>query len=138
MTATQYFFQKNQFIILVIDDFHAIHTVHDPKVSKTSTAVHMATELVDVHEIAAIGRPAGIQVHQTVKVGIKDCRGGIHIESVKKLFSEYEESLHTFYYQQTLPPDFLEFYMANAIKSVEHLRYSFFVFFFTQNDMIYL
>lgn len=33
----------------MIDDFHAIHTVQDPKSSTTSTSVHMATEILDIH-----------------------------------------------------------------------------------------
>ena len=43
--------QKN-LAVLVIDDFHSIHTIPRPTSSETSRAVHLATAIIDIPESA--------------------------------------------------------------------------------------
>ena len=109
---------------MIIDDFHAIHTVQDPKASTTSKAVHMATEIVDIHgNIPCIPVPADVKMlHQTVHVGNKECRGGINIEEVQQLLQKHLIQYFNSHFQSTLPPQFLEFDLKNAQQCIEHLR----------------
>eukprot|EP00118_Oscarella_pearsei_P021515 m.242159 g.242159 ORF g.242159 m.242159 type:complete len:226 (+) comp40212_c0_seq4:1077-1754(+) len=41
---------NNYLAVMIIDDFHSIHTIQRPTSATTSTAVHMATCLVDIHQ----------------------------------------------------------------------------------------
>jgi len=112
--------QNKKFILMIIDDFHAIHAIQDPKTSTTSTVIHMATEIIDVHnDVSAIPVPANLEdIHQLVLVDQQQCRGGISYPNIQQLFV----GCFNQYFQATLPNQFLEFDMQNAQQCVEHLR----------------
>ena len=106
---------------MVIDDFHAVHTIQDPKASQTSKAIHMATEIVDIHQkINAI--PLTTNLHTNVLVKNQQCRGGIDIVSIQQLFSNKCISLFSTFFQSSLPQQFAQFEMRNAQQCAEHLR----------------
>lgn len=65
-------FQLNCFIILMIDDYHNVHAKKVPIKLITSTAVHMASCLLDIHPtIPAVPCPQQTPVHRPVKITIK-------------------------------------------------------------------
>ena len=108
-------------IIMIIDDFHAVHTIQDPKASSTSKAIHMATEILDIHsQISAV--PLTDNLHAKVLVKREECRGGIDIKNTQQLFVAASDNLFTQYFQTSLPQQFLQFDMTNAQQCVEHLR----------------
>ena len=41
---------KHKLVLLIVDDFHVVHTIQRPTSAETSTAIHMATCVIDVHE----------------------------------------------------------------------------------------
>ncbi|EDO34024.1 predicted protein [Nematostella vectensis] len=55
--------QNKKFMLSIIDDFHVIHTVQDPKAAVTSTTSHMATKLLDIQEAEAVPRPESTVQH---------------------------------------------------------------------------
>jgi len=102
-----------------------IHTVQDPKKSETSTAMHFATELIDIYpRVVAIQLPANgnTSLHRNVRVKDQPCLGGADALVLKKLFKKtltksLDESL-----LQSLPQPFCEFDITNADNCIEHLR----------------
>lgn len=108
-------FQKKQFLLLIEDDIHFIHTCHHPTTTTTSTAWHMCTGLLDVQEkIPAVSLPPDInKLHRTVPVTmkngvVKQCRGGIDVKSILENFSS---TLHDYFVSSYL-----------SILSIEHRR----------------
>ena len=82
MLISLHYFQLNCFIILMIDDYHNVHAKKVPTKLITSTAVHMASCLLDIHPtIPAVPRPQQTPVHRPVKITLKGqevfCYGGI-------------------------------------------------------------
>ena len=82
MLTILYYSQLNCFIILMIDDYHNVHAKKVPTKLITSTAVHMASCLLDIHPtIPAVPHPQQTPVHRPVKITIKGqevtCYGGI-------------------------------------------------------------
>ena len=67
-------------MVLLLDDFHNIHSVRMPDNLKLSKATHMASVLLDIHlEIPAVKKPQC--VHNVLKIAFRGretvCRGGI-------------------------------------------------------------
>ena len=76
-------------MVLMVDDFHNIHSLHTPATLVRTNIVHMASCLADIHPtIRAVPRPASSTIHNTVLVTLngqqKICHGGINIISVQK------------------------------------------------------
>ena len=77
------------FVVLMVDDFHNIHSLHTPANLVRTNVVHMASCLADIHPtIRAVPRPASSTIHNTVLVTLngqqKICYGDINITSVRK------------------------------------------------------
>lgn len=77
------------FIVLMVDDFHNIYSLHTPVNLVRTNVVHMASCLADIHPtIRAVPRPASSRIHNTVLVTLngqqKICHGGINITSVQE------------------------------------------------------
>ena len=77
------------FMVLMVDDFHNIHSLHTPANLVRTNVVHMASCLADIHPtIRAVPRPVSSAIHNTVLVTVtgqqKICHGGINITSVQK------------------------------------------------------
>ena len=77
------------FVVLMVDDFHNIHSLHTPANFVRTNVVHMASCLADIHPtIRAVPRPASSTIHNTVLVTLngqqKIYYGGINITSVQK------------------------------------------------------
>ena len=71
----------------MIDDYHNVHAKKVPTKLITSTAVHMASCLLDIHPtIRAVPHPPQTPVHRPVKITIKGqqvtCYGGIEISVI--------------------------------------------------------
>ncbi|KAL9961091.1 hypothetical protein ACROYT_G029973 [Oculina patagonica] len=118
--------KDNKFLLLIIDDFHRIHSIKDPKQTDLSTSLHMCTAVVDSQQsLPAIkGNP---MIHQNVLVrvpgrGLVNCRGGINGDKVNQLFSEYLPDFFMFSYLDTLPEEYCKFNMACVNKSIVELR----------------
>ncbi|KAJ7376115.1 hypothetical protein OS493_036719 [Desmophyllum pertusum] len=85
--------QEKSFIMLVEDDIHFIHASRQPTSSKTSTAWHMCTGIMDVQQsVSALPRPPTVQdLHRIVPLlkngAVKQCRGGIDVKDILNKFS---------------------------------------------------
>ena len=101
-----------------------IHTVQDPKKSETSTAIHFATELIDIYQrVVAIQLPANgnTSLHRNFRVKDQPFLGGADALVPRKLFKKtltksFDDSL-----LQSLPQPFREFDITNADNCIEHL-----------------
>lgn len=50
---------QHNLVLLIVDDFHVVHTIQRPTSAETSKAIHMATCLIDVHEtIPCLPKPS--------------------------------------------------------------------------------
>lgn len=81
-------------IVNLLDDFHNILTIRLPTQLKLSVATHMASSLLDMHpKVQAIPVPSREKRHSNVELktgdGVKSCRGGIVIQYINELFSQY-------------------------------------------------
>ena len=57
---------------MMLDDYHNIHVKKIPKKLKISTAVHMASSMLDIHVgIPAVCQPVNIPLHRPVPVVIQ-------------------------------------------------------------------
>ena len=76
-------------LILMVDDFHNIHTNRVPDLCTTSSAVHMATILCQkLPDIPAL--PKYEEIHQPVMVqNHLTCRGGINEERVAQALKQF-------------------------------------------------
>ena len=84
LLITSHYFQINCFAILLIDDYHNVHAKEVPTKLITSTATHMASCLLVIHQkIPAVPHPQQTPLHRPVKITIKGaevtCYGGIGV-----------------------------------------------------------
>ena len=92
-------------MVLMVDDFHKIHSLHTPVNLVRTNVVHMASCLADIHPtIRAVPRPASSTIHNTVLVTLngqqKICHGGINIqESLKNALVHMKDQ-----FLEQLPP----------------------------------
>ena len=82
-------------IVNLLDDFHNIVTIRLPTQLKLSVATHMASSLLDMHpKVQAIPVPTSREkTHSNVELktgdGVKSYTGGIVIQYINELFSQY-------------------------------------------------
>jgi len=121
--------QKKEFLLLLEDDIHFIHTKKSPRSSVTSTALHMCTTMIDVQEkIEAIPRTDSI--HRNVRVAMKngvfaDCRGGVNVHDLM-LFFERNGSFFKYFFSSYLehcPIQYRCLDLSVARESCENLRF---------------
>lgn len=124
--ACLFFFQNKNLIIHLLDDFHIVNVCTHPT-DKASSAIHMASSLLDIQPVSAVPRPENsTTIHSTTYVKIKGhsvlCRGGI----VKELIAE-EMTLLLKTYQQPylamLPVEFLSIKSVNVQQQLQELRW---------------
>ena len=77
-------------MIMMLDNYHKIHVKKVPQKLQTSTAVHMASSVLDIHvSIPAVVQPVNIPLHQPVPVVIQGstrvCHGEIAPDTVKNI-----------------------------------------------------
>ncbi|KAM7427560.1 hypothetical protein ABFA07_021324 [Porites harrisoni] len=118
--------KNNNFLLLIIDDFHCVQSIKDPKQSQLSKCLHMCTGVVD-HQESIPAMPTTRNVHRVVPVriaggAIVNCRGGIDANKVNELFQEHLSNYFTFSYLDSLPADFSQFDLTNVNKSLVELR----------------
>lgn len=106
--AFPFVIQLNCFMILMIDDYHNIHAKKVPTQLITSSAVHMASCLVDIHPtIMAVARPLHTPIHRVVRITIReeeiDCYGGIDIQVVNQKMQQALANMKKPFMKQ-LPP----------------------------------
>lgn len=115
--------------MLVEDDIHFIHASRQPTSSKTSTAWHMCTGIMDVQQsVSALPRPPTVQdLHRIVPVigkngAVKQCRGGIDVKDILNKFSMSISQFFELSYMATLSPEHRTLNMTDARESCENLR----------------
>ena len=84
-------------MILMVDDFHNIHSLHTPSELVRTNVVRMASCLADVHPtIQAVPRPE-ISLHKQVAVlfngETRTCTGGIDITSATETLTNASENM---------------------------------------------
>ena len=124
--AFPFVIQLNCFMILMIDDYHNIHTKKVPTQLITSSAVHMASCLVDIHPtIMAVARPLHTPIHRVVQITIKgeeiDCYGGIDIQIVNQKMQQALANMKKPFMKQ-LPPLMLQLSPKELHESLRQLR----------------
>lgn len=77
--------------VLMVDDFHNIHSFHTPAQLARTNVVHMASCIADVHPtVSAVPCPSS-SLHRQVVINVngqqKTCLGGIHIPSVLEILA---------------------------------------------------
>ena len=113
---------QKRIMLLTIDDFHSVHTIMRPTSSETSTAIHMATCIIDVpNEIESLPQPqSGNPVHYWPRNDA--CKGSINIGLLKEWVSKsVSENLHQTR-MEALPAEFSQMTLTNVQKSLIHLR----------------
>jgi len=114
--------QEKQLIIAVIDDFHCIHTIQDPKYNQTSTCIHMTTEIVDIHShLPAVEIPQNT-IHRVVEINQTRCHGGIDIGATQCFMQQVLKCFFRKSFLESLPDEYKTFNMENSQESAEHLR----------------
>ena len=96
--------QLKCFIILMVDDFHNIHSLHTPAQLVRTNIVHMASCLADVHPtIHAVPRPV-ISLHRQVDINFngakRTCTGGIDITSVTEIIQNALQQMNSQFLDQ--------------------------------------
>lgn len=122
--------QKRSLMILLEDDIHFIHAKKSPRDQVTSTAWHMCTGLIDIHDnINSIQRPNTEQIHRSVNVILKNgthkqVRGGADVGQVLQHFKDngtvggyFNDS-----YLEGARPEYRRIDLSIAKKSCENLR----------------
>lgn len=114
-------------MIFMLDDYHNIHTKKVPQKLKTSTAVHMASSLLDIHmSIPAVCKTSQAPLHRPVPVliegQVKVCHGGIASEVVKSIMADALRSMQTTYFHQ-IHPKLAQIDPAKLIQSMQEMRY---------------
>jgi len=77
-------------MILMLYDYHNIHATKVPQKLGTSTAVHMASSLLDIHmDIPAVAKTSQAPLHHPVPVFLEGqvnvCHGRIASEVIKSI-----------------------------------------------------
>lgn len=120
------YFQLNCFMIMMLDDYHNIHVKKVPQKLQTSTAVHMASSILDIHVgIPSVVRPVNIPLHRPVPVVIQGstrvCHGGIAPDVVKNIMQDALISMEKTYMQQ-IHPKMQKIDPAKLIQSMREMR----------------
>ena len=113
-------------MIMMLDDYHNIHAKKVPQKLKTSTAVHMASSILDIHVgIPAILQPTSIPLHRPVPVTIqghvKVCHGGIASDVVKNILKDALVSMEITYIKQ-IHPKMMQIDPAKLVQSMREIR----------------
>ena len=115
-------------MINLLDDFHNILTIRLPSELKLSVATHMASSLLDIHnQIPAVRLPSSTgSQHSTVKVKMsgveKECRGGIIVNNIIKILTEYKDKRHKPFFERL--PSALSINPKHIQHQLKELRYS--------------
>lgn len=114
-------------MVNLLDDFHNILTIRLPSELKLSVATHMASSLLDIHPtISAVKLPVkkGSQ-HSSIKIKVsgvvKQCRGGISTENIKKILTEYKDKRNTIFFERF--PSALSITPKDIQHQIKELRY---------------
>ena len=96
--------QLKCFIILMVDDFHNIHSLHTPAQLVQTNIVHMASCLADVHPtICAVPRPV-ISLHRQGAIKLngarRTCTGGIDVTSLTEIIQNVLEQMNSQFLDQ--------------------------------------
>ena len=113
-------------MIMMLDDYHNIHVKKVPQKLKTSTAVHMASSILDIHVgIPAVMHPINISLNRPVPVVIQGqvrvCHGGIAPDVVKNIMPDALTSMERTYIEQ-IHPKMRQIDPAKLIESMREMR----------------
>ncbi len=102
-------------MVMMLDDYHNVHAKKVPQKLKTSTAVHMASSVLDIHVgIPAVRKPVNIPLHRPVSGGIApDVVNSIVEEALRSMRRTYIEQIH---------PKLLQINPAKLIQSMREMR----------------
>ncbi|CAH3113680.1 unnamed protein product [Porites lobata] len=92
------------FIVLMLDDFHNIHSLHTPSQLVRTNVIHMASCLADVHpSVHAVPRPA-FPLHRQVTINVngeqRTCAGGIDINDVLQTITNSLRNMNKQFWDQ--------------------------------------
>jgi len=96
-----------------------------PQKLRTSTAVHMASSLLDIHmSVPAISKTSQAPLHRPVFIEgqVKVCQGGIASEVVKSIMADALRSMQTTYLHQ-IHPKLAQVDPAKLIQSMQEMTY---------------
>ena len=111
---------KSNLVILVIDDFHSVHSIARPTSSETSTAIHMATCIIDVHEsIPSLPLP-GTSPHYHPSDDV--CKGAVNTGRVSDHFTEFLNRQNGRTWFSFLPRSFQVLNLSDIQKTLLDLR----------------
>ena len=113
-------------MVMMLDDYHNIHVKKVPQKLKASTAVHMASSILDIHvSIPAVRQPINIPLHRPVPVVIQGqvrvCHGGIAPYVVQNIMKEALISMESTYIKQ-IHPKLQHIDPAKLIQSMREMR----------------
>ena len=115
-------------MITMLDVYHKIHVKKVPQKLQTSTAVHVACSILDIHAgIPAVVRPVNIPLylHRPVPVVIQGstrvCHGRIAPDVVKNTMQDALLSMEKTYMQQ-IHPKMQKIDPAKLIQSMREMR----------------
>eukprot|EP00118_Oscarella_pearsei_P022184 m.253168 g.253168 ORF g.253168 m.253168 type:complete len:759 (+) comp40368_c2_seq5:2568-4844(+) len=111
---------ENRLAILVIDDFHSIHTIPRPTSSKTSTAVHLATCIIDAPSAVPSFPVPEMSAHYWPSTDT--CKGAINTGRVADHFEVHLRACCHETWLTSLPPSFHNLDTQDIVKSLENLR----------------
>ena len=112
---------KNHLAVLVVDDFHSIHTIQRPTSAETSRALHFATSIIDVHPtIPSLNLQEGASIHYQPSENF--VRGGIAIRHLTEYFTERLSSLMGASWLISLPSSFRHLNAKDIQSSLENQR----------------
>ena len=113
-------------MILMLDDYHNVHAKKVPQNLTTSTAVHMASSLLNIHlstpavaktSQAPLHRPAPVFIEGQVKV----CHGRIASEVFKNIMADALRSMQTTYLHE-IHPKLAQINPEKLIQSMQQMR----------------
>ncbi|CAH3108737.1 unnamed protein product [Porites lobata] len=92
------------FIVLMLDDFHNIHSLHTPSQLVRTNVIHMASCLADVHpSVHAVPRPA-FPLHRQVTINVngeqRTCAGGIDMNDVLQTITNSLRNMNKQFWDQ--------------------------------------
>ena len=124
---TCFLFQQLQcFIVLMLDDFHNIHSLHTPAQLIRTNVIHMASCLADVHPSVHVVPRQALPLHSQVIINVngeeRTCVGGINITSVLQTLKNALQSMNKQFWDQL--PAYMQSIDPGRLQAALHeLRY---------------
>ena len=111
---------QKQCVLLMIDDYHTIHTIPRPTSGQTSTAIHMATCLADIHtSVPSISLPTEPIHYMPTRSSV---RGMVNTGRVVDYFESNLATFFSYTWMESVPEPFLKIDTSDIVQSLENMR----------------